>query len=314
MSDLLRAFEYSLVERMEALLDSFHQHLLDQGLSARQAEKRLANADLFLIQYHTFQYLEDIDALTPAKASDFLNHWYFQKVDAPSAKDLRMVTDSIISLFNYLKRTETIPEEQADFLLAACGVRVPFETRLEEHRGKARYLRTRRSEADSADSRNFSDSRYGDAYHELDTYRTLTELFRDMEDDLKNEERMSKVVDLKSHRTRVQQPQPAYQTERAEEVNLREWALALHRVNRVFQRWLERFGHSIREAPTDQLSAFLQYEDILVRIVQLSQQKQPTAAELTTGKRQLNRLDKRLWDLRRRIALDLNLDLRSLRL
>ncbi|MDP8245449.1 MAG: hypothetical protein P9L94_15295 [Candidatus Hinthialibacter antarcticus] len=311
-NDPLRAYEYELIERMEEILHAFHFHLLDGGVSARQAEQRLANAELFLIQYHAYHYLNDVSSLTPQRISDFLCVWYFERIESRSESDWKETLQTLDLFLRYLLDSKTIQSIGAQALFDAVEFPGEYETLENEYNQQPLSVK-RQDDVPLEDF--FVDEAPIDDDLALTPPITLSfqscasfhEMVDSIQHDLPSIEPRKNVIALKPAPSGDGPPNPVAETD-----NVQEFILDLLRGDLVFHRWLERKRRHLKDVRGALLHGYQHYETLLLHINQLARELPPSEEEAAQGCAVLDQLDKQLWSLRNRIAAEFRLDLRSL--
>ncbi|MBZ0256609.1 hypothetical protein K8I31_11135 [bacterium] len=309
--DPLRTYEFELIEQMEAILDAYHFTLLDKGVSARQAEQKLANAEMFLIQYHAYHYLDDLSCLIPERISDFLHCWYFERVDCRSESDWRETSLAVQELLQYLFDTETLDFSNPLIYIQAAAPKANYQLLEDEY--QQRPLIT--APQDDVPLEELLEDDFDDAVEEFQNllagsifrFNSIEEILEQLNQNLPHLEQHTNVIALVPRQN--QEPQD-YSNSISETID--ENVFNLLRGNRVFQRWLERNRRHLSDIRSSLRERFDYYDSLLLKMNQMAK-KRPESCDVTPEERMiLERLDKQLWSLRNRISAELRLDLRCL--
>lgn len=308
--DPLRTYEFELIEQMEAILDAYHFTLLDKGVSARQAEQKLANAEMFLIQYHAYHYLDDLSCLIPERISDFLHCWYFERVDCRSESDWRETSLAVQKLLQYLFDTETLHFPNPQIYIQAAASNANYQLLEDEYQQRPLITAPR----DDVPLEELLEDEY-DAVEPFQNvsarsnthYSSIEEIFEQLNQDLPHIEPHTNVIALVPL-----QNQDAQDFSNSISETIDEIVFNLFRGNRVFQRWLERNRRHLSDIRSSLRERLDYYDSLLLKMNQMTK-KRPEPCDVSPEERMLlERLDKQLWTLRNRIAAELRLDLRCL--
>lgn len=321
MSAILSRFEDDLTERMKALLAEFYRYLVKRGLKRPRAETHTANAELFLIQYHAYQYLEDIHSLSAEKISDFLWRWYFQRIPKPNHDEWRALVFTLKRLLIFLYEKEELPLCSYESLSDACRFH-------EENPPESRDTNSSGYQADAVRN-EWSDlisSPQWSSFQRLITvaentgkprFHSLDDLLFEMDQILHPiVEKSGKVIQLALFmhgRQCENEPQPASELDPKRRIEvLISHAMALHRGNQVFTRWLERYDRSIQDLCENSRLTLARTDLWLEEFLVWFGGPDISVGTLDRAEDILDRLGRLLWAIRRWVAHELDLDLREM--
>lgn len=310
--DPLRAYEYELIEQMETILHAFHFHLLDDGVSARQAEQQLANAELFLIQYHAYHYLDGLSSLTTERISDFLRVWYFERIESRSESDWKETKKALNRFLSYLLNSALIEHFDSAMIEDIFDSIGDYRSLESEYARQPLFALQQNDipledilQDDAEYSENDNLIRTGAyPYH---NYASFHDMVVSLQNDLPATQPRKNVIALMPMPPGGDAPSSTVEIE-----DVQKFILALLRGNCVFQRWLERSRHRLNDVRKALLNDYQHYQTLALRMHQLARDLPPAEEEATRGRAVLDQLDKQLWSLRNRIAAELRLDLRTL--
>ncbi len=304
--DPLRTYEYDLIEQMEALLHSFHFDVLDKGASAREAEKRLANAELFLIQYHTYHYLDELSSLTPERVFDFVHTWYFERIEMRSESDWKETVENVGLLLNYIIRTEHHLLNNSQSLIDAVNTELPFE----EHEKNYQHQPLINEIDDDIPLDDLVEDERGALGHSIESFEHFT-TFGDMVASI--QQTLSTASSRKNIIPLAPSAQGTLQLQALSETNdIQQFIFDLLRGNRIFIRWLERKRRRLSDLRSELRNRYQHDEAQLAHLHQLSRNTIVSDDDIHNSQEVIDHLDKQMWSLRNRIAAELRLDLRSL--
>lgn len=308
--DPIRTYEFELIEQMEAVLESYHFYLLDKGVSARQAEQKLANAEMFLIQYHAYHYLDDLSCLIPERISDFLYSWYFERVDCCSESDWQETSLAIQELLQYLFETETLNFPNPLVYIQAAAPNISYQLLADKY--KQRPMVTSYQDDVPLEELLDDDDDTMESFQNLSArsaahFNSIEDILEQLNQNLPHIDQRKNVISL----VPLQNPDaPGPSNSYLETIN--ENVFTLLRGNRVFQRWLERNRRHLSDVRSSLRESFDYYDSLLLNMNQIAI-KRPISCDFSSEERNiLERLDKQLWSLRNRISAELRLNLRCL--
>ncbi len=325
MSSILEQIEFDLVERLENLLDDFYFDIIESGLKQSTAEKHTANAELFIVQYMAFQYLEGIESITPEKVYDFLSLWYFQKIPFPSVHNHSNLMVSLKRFFSYLEKQKRMDSKQAKALRAVCNERNYFKKHFSEFcSNPSLETRYEEDEYEEPDLETIEK----DWIFDDDIFRSFVEIpeeeeiasFQDVIDlmkmYIKEPGPPDNVISLEQWRNgntkHKRNPLPQEAPLPATIQSLREHCLEIHCMNLIFIRWLDRCDCRIAELPKSLFSFCVKGDTLLTYILSMLEYEKLPKEEIVNVHKMLDVMDRMLWNVRRRITCELGLDLRLL--
>ncbi|MEW6237391.1 MAG: hypothetical protein AB1656_18570 [Candidatus Omnitrophota bacterium] len=322
MSETLYCFEIELIEDLENLLDDFFQDMISDGLKLPTAERHAANADLFLIQYHAIYYLEDASSLRAEKLYDFLGLWYFQKVTNPNSMEIQSILTSLKRLFDYLFQKGILREKDWKELKKACLDKEYFMNRYHEFEAKEAAAQRKESLEDWEDWIAEVADRYvldEDQERYLDSLINRMSLYEILEI-LKNlycaKNRTDNVIRLenvlKKKKEAAHSPRRPKKKRTPTAESLLDHAMAIHRANLVFIRWLDRFNCSPTDLPPEPCSTCVLCDSLLSNLIAKLENAEIDQNEFECGHDMIDFIDRILWDARHDIAANMGLDLRLL--
>ena len=320
-SATLRVLEYELIEKQEAVLEEFAEYLKERQEPRKKISRWLAHLHCFLIDYHTYHYLESFEHLTPERLEDFIQDWYHQRKPNVQADEIRSVLRSILHFLRFLHSQQRIDAEQYDVLSCACQLQeqvCPHEEFF--HRRNASYsIPTHDADtliASPPPSFEWLEKLY---FHNNDrkTAPEVDELLDELLALMGTDEGQSgKVISLENYRNKNQAvnqpsaPQVLSLKDRTEIV--RSHAFALHRGNLVFVRWLERLNRSMNGLPHNTRETFEMCDGWLELFLRRIEQGPMHERTVEKADQALDRLAHLLWELRHWMAEQLHADLRQL--
>ncbi len=327
-SQFLEYYQIELVEKLEDLLDRFYADMLTSGLKPLTAERHIANAELFLIEYHAFYFLDDITTLRPEKIYDFLGVWYFQKIIEPTENDILGILTSLRRFFSFAAKEGALPQSVCHELKKVCHDKNYFIRRFHqyEYNPDLCFLTHRPSQRNRKQSLRECAKKYSqpddmdvsflDSLIEEDTGLSLEEMISQLMQRFQMFQPRGNVISLEPYlyperfldhqKNRLKNPiTPTIQT-------LKDHCLTLHRANLVFMRWLDRYNCPLGDLPAEAIAACLDCDGLLACLLAQLNVELITSEEINLGHRLLDMMDKMLWKARYQIARFLGLDLRSL--
>lgn len=325
-SQILKCYQIELVEKLEDLLSQFYDDMLDSGLKSTTAERHVANTELFLIEYHVFYFLDDINSLCPEKIYDFLGVWYFQKMHSPSENDLFGILSSLRKFLNYALQKGILEPSLCQQLRAVCNDKKYFLCRLRQYELNPNTCLLPHNSPLPPEKITLSvfsnripiqniDDLFLDALIEEDTGFSLEEMLDRIMKRFQDYQPSGNVISLEP----IHDPDKLFQEKLESEegikstiLSLKEHCLVLHRANLVFMRWLDRYDCRISELPSDAIAACLDCDKLLTCLLAKFSVELISPDEIKLGHRLLDMMDKMLWKARFQIARSLGLDLRNL--
>jgi len=322
VSELLYCYEIELIEDLENLLDDFFQDMISDGMKLPTAERHAANADLFLIQYHAIYYLEDASSLRADKLYDFLGLWYFQKVTNPNQTEIQSILTSLKRLFDFLLQKEVVQEKEWKALKKACLDKEYFMNRYYEYAEHEAKEQKAESMEDWEDWIAEVADRYvldEDQERYLDSLINRMSLYEILEI-LKNlygpKNRTDNVIRLENviqkKKESALSPRRPKKNHAPTAESLLDHALAIHRANLVFIRWLDRFNCSPTDLPPEPCSTCVLCDSLLSNLIAKLENAEIAQNEFECGHDMIDFIDRILWDARHEIANNMGLDLRLL--
>ncbi|MBN2325719.1 MAG: hypothetical protein JXR73_01105 [Candidatus Omnitrophica bacterium] len=327
-SQILESYQSQLVEKIEVLLERFHQDLLKRKLQPPTVKRHLANTELFLVEYHAFYFLDDISTIRPEKIYDFLGVWYFQKIRSPKAKDLAEILISLKKFFFFAERQGVLPSTLCGPLKKVCSDKSYFLRRFREYEKNpglfllshpASSKTSKTSLKEIAD--RFPDQGLDDAilksWSENDAGLTLEEIIDQMMKKYRVFEPRDNVILLEPFFRKNQSRRFESQTRHKPAPtihSLKEHCMALHRANLVFMRWLDRYNCRMGELPAEAITACLDCDSLLNCLLARLNVELISEREIQLGHKLLDLMDKMLWKARYTITRALGLELRELSL
>ena len=325
-SQFLEYFQTELVEKLEDLLGRFYKDMIGSGLKPVTAERHIANTELFLIEYHAFYFLDDINTLRPEKIYDFLGLWYFQRINEPSENDLLGILTSLKKFFQYIDKQGILPQSICRELKSACNDKKYFTRRYHQYEynhdlcflpsnpSKQSRKLTLRDFANQM-SKQDMDERSIEEILEGDTGLSLEEMIEQLIRRFHSFHPESNVISLEpifnqknSLKTQKQSSDKSF----APSINtLKKHCMDIHRVNLVFMRWLDRYNCQIGDLPAEAIAACLDCDGLLASLLAQLNVELISCKEIELGHQLLDLMDKMLWKARFQITQRLNLDLRS---
>ncbi|RJP20217.1 MAG: hypothetical protein C4527_25705 [Candidatus Omnitrophota bacterium] len=321
---LFERFEIELVDKLENLLDEFYFYLMEKGLKSSTIEKHTANAELFLVQYHAFQYLKGVESITADEVYDFLGLWYFQKILYPTRRDILSILTSLKRLLSFISEEELIGEDLAAELKNACGDKSFFLKKLEEFENNPPLYEEEEWEED--DFQDFVDDFIGsisteeeepldDMLQEELEEKSLIDIMAYLRDMVGPMVPRNNVISLETklpQKPGVAKPSSQDHKSRSTTDALKEHSLALHRSNLIFIRWLDRYNIHPADLPADAFRTCVILDNLISILLIRLEEEIISKTEIDLGHEMLELIDRMLWAARQTIAGDLDLDLRLL--
>ncbi len=328
-SRILECYQIELVEKLESLLDEFFRDMINKGLKSSTAERHVANAELFLIEYHAFYLIDEITNLRSEMIYDFLGQWYFQKVHQPGKKDLNGIIVSLKRFFSFALKKGILPEANCLELKAALCDDQYFTNRFEKYKKDPDgfiYPENRSSflcNADSLDSDDqikecISDDMINSVFNEQENAITLEEMIAKLIERFKSFKPKKNVLSiLKKEMPKLSKKPTPFNSVSQEEptINtLKDHCMSLHRANHVFIRWLDRYNCQMSHIPTEAMTVCIECDMVLTSLLVRFDVEMISKEEIKLGHNLFDMMDKMLWNARFQIAHILGLDLRTLHL
>ena len=327
MSSILENYENELIENLEDLLDDFFTDLVSQGLKSSTAERHTANADMFLVQYHAFHFLQGIETITPEKIYDFLGLWYFQRVFSPSRSDITSILGSLKKLFTFLQQQNRVTDETWGKIKPVLNDKHYFMERYEEYEANPPEYE---EEGDISDEEMYDlvnsimsvpppeeeEEFEEDLSEEDDRPASLQEILNQLKAAIEPPDRQDNVISLESKLQIKSGTEPLVLTAEPHSPrtleSLKEQCLAMHQSNLIFIRWLDRFRCQPADLPPDAFGLCASCDSMLEYLLPILEGEVEDPKEIEYGHELLDIMDRMLWAARHRISQVMGLDLRLL--
>ena len=328
-SRILECYQIELVDKLESLLDEFFRDMTNKGLKTSTAERHVANAELFLIEYHAFYLIDEITNLRIEMIYDFLGQWYFQKVHQPSKKDLQGIIVSLRRFFSFALKKGILPEESCLAIKAVLGDDQYFYNRFEIYKKdpdgfiypeNKSYLSCNVDSLDSDDQVKevISDDMINSVSNEQENAITLEEMIAKLIQRFKAFKPQKNILSIiKKEIPKLAKDSSSYISASQEEPtiqSLKDHCMSLHRANHVFMRWLDRYNCQMSHLPTETVTVCIECDMVLTSLLMRFDVEMISTEEIKQGHNLFDMIDQMLWNARFKIAHTLGLDLRTLHL
>lgn len=178
MKNILEIYQEKLIDLSQAILDDFFTSLLDAKVSSHTAQRHTENAEIFLVNFTNFQYMQHAGEITQEKVKDFTNLWYFQKIEEPSRSDYIKIVASLKKLIDFLVERDIMKPEEGKSIKKFLSDRSHFSSCYDAFEANpAKYPIHNQDYLASLD--HFSE--------ELDEIESLEDEMDDLDDDLNDD-------------------------------------------------------------------------------------------------------------------------------